>query len=118
MKTVEELYREVLASEALKKEFLALRPEEIEGFAAKYGCEAKLDEIRAFFEAKRNEPGELSDAEMNQVAGGKGVNRSEIAMSIFTAGIACGVQAIVSAASGDAGTDIKGDAMLCDMDLE
>ena len=114
MKTVEELYREVLASEALKKEFLALRPEEVEGFAVKYGCEAGLDEIRAFFEAKRNEPGELSDAEMNQVAGGKGASLAEGALSGFTFGIGCAVVAAISVADGKCGTDIEGDKMLCD----
>ena len=114
MKTVEELYREVLASEALKKEFLALRPEEIEGFAAKYGCEAKLDEIRAFFEAQKNKTGELSDDELDQVAGGKGVDTVEVVVSVFTVGIGCAEAALVSATGGKCGTDIEGSYMLCE----
>ena len=115
MKTIEELYREVLASEALKKEFLALRPEEVEGFAAKYGCEAKLNEIRAFFEAKKNDAGELTDAELDQVAGGKGASLAEGALSGFTFGIGCAVVAAISVADGKCGTDIEGDRMLCEL---
>ena len=114
MKNVEELYREVLASEALKKEFLALRPEEVEGIAAKYGCEAKPDEIKAFFEAKRNEPGELSDAELDQVAGGKGANPLEGFLSAVSLGIVCAMEVTISAINGEAGTAIEGDKMLCD----
>ena len=33
MKTLEEFYNEVMASEELKKEFCALKPDEVEGFA-------------------------------------------------------------------------------------
>ncbi|MGN0578512.1 MAG: hypothetical protein ACI4J4_07825 [Ruminiclostridium sp.] len=57
MKTIEELYNEVMVSEELKKEFLALKPEEVEGFTEKYGCKATLDE-------KSAASGELSDEEI------------------------------------------------------
>ena len=118
MKTVEELFHEVLASETLKKEFLALRPEEIEAFAARHGCEAKPDEILAFFEAKRNEPGELSDAELDQVAGGTGASPYEAIVSVLGFGFGCAAMAVVSAAMGDAGTDIdNAGGMLCQMDV-
>lgn len=71
MKTIEELYNEVTASEEMKKEFLSLKPQEVEGFAQKYGCKATLDEIKAYI-TKRNHTGdELSDDELSQVAGGK-----------------------------------------------
>ena len=43
MKTLEELYNEVMASDELKKEFCSLLPEEVEGFAEKHGCKATLD---------------------------------------------------------------------------
>ena len=72
MKTIEELYNEVMASEEMKKEFLALKPEEVEGFAEKYGCKATFDEIKAFLTEKSTASGELSDDELEQVAGGKG----------------------------------------------
>ena len=113
MKSIEELYNEVLANEELKKEFLALKPEEVEAFAAKYDCKASLDEIKTFFEAKKNQPGALSDEELNQIAGGKGADADEAVMSLISAGIFCLGQAVISAIYGDAGTAIEGDKMLC-----
>ena len=116
MKTIEELYNEVLASEELKKEFLSLKPEEVEGFAAKYGCKASLDEIKAFFEDKKNQTGALSDEELDQVAGGKGVHPAEVIGSVLTVGIGCAVVAVISAVDPDsnAGVNIEGDFMLCE----
>ena len=72
MKTIEELYNEVMASEEMKKEFLTLKPEEVEGFAEKHGCKATLDEIKTFLTEKSTASGELSDDELEQIAGGKG----------------------------------------------
>ena len=115
MKTVEELYKEVLASEELKKEFLALKPEEVEGFAAKYGCKAGLDEIKAFFEAKKNQGGVLSDDDLDQVAGGKGPDKMEAFCSIITVGIGCALGALDSWLESNVGTAIEGDRMLCDV---
>ena len=113
MKTVQELYNEVIASEELKKEFLALKPEEVQIFAAKHGCDATVDEIRSFLTENRTS-GELSDDELDQVAGGKGFNSYEALLSGLSVGIACAVSAAVSAVMGDSGTAIKGDAMLCE----
>ena len=113
MKTLEELYNEVLASEELKKEFLAVKPENVKDFAAKYGCEAGLDEIKTFFEAKKSQAGELSDADLDQVAGGKGADAMEAYLSVFSLGLGCLVRAIESTGS-NIGTDIEGDKMLCD----
>ena len=72
MKTLEELYNEVMASDELKKEFCSLKPEEVEGFAEKHGCKATLDEIKAFLTEKSNAEGEVSEEEVEQIAGGKG----------------------------------------------
>ncbi|MGN0596595.1 MAG: bacteriocin [Ruminiclostridium sp.] len=82
MKTLEELYNEVIASEDLKKEFLALKPEEVEGFAEKYGCKATFDEIKAYITEHIPDSGSLSDNELNQVTGGK---RPPMYHSIFCA---------------------------------
>ena len=72
MKTLQELYSEVMNSDALKTEFLALtEPEQILAFAEKNGCTATMDEIRSFFEEKSAAAGELSEEELAQVAGGK-----------------------------------------------
>ena len=114
MKTIEELYNEILANEELKKEFLTLKPEEVEGFAAKYGCKAGLDEIKAFLEAKKNQTGELSDEELDQIAGGKGASAGEAVLSLFTAGVGCIIAVVKSTETGNAGTAISEDKMLCD----
>ena len=113
MKTIEELYKEVLASEELKNEFLSLKPEEVEGFAAKYGCKASLEEIKAFFEAKKSQTGALSDEELDQIAGGKGASTTETFISIGMIGVGCAMLAFVSALGGSVGTAIEEDRMLC-----
>ena len=113
MKTIEELYREVLESEELKKEFLTIKPEEVEGFAAKHGCKAGLDEIKAFFEAKKNQTGTLSDEELDQIAGGKGVDGYEVVMSTLGFGVMCVAGVLISATIGHVGTAIEEDHMLC-----
>ena len=71
MKTLEELYKEVMANDELKKEFCSLLPEEVEGFAEKHGCKATLDEVKAFLIEKSKAEGEVSEEEVEQIAGGK-----------------------------------------------
>ena len=117
MKTLEELYNEVLASEELKKEFLSLKPEKVEDFAAKNGCKASLTEIKAFFEAKKNQTRELSDDELDQVAGGKRATGVEAFESFISAGLGCIFMVGISLATGNVGTAIEGGGMLCDSHL-
>ena len=113
MKTIEELYNEVISSEELKKEFISLKPEEVEGFAEKHGCKAALDEIKAFLTEKSKGSGELSDSEIEQVAGGKSATDEEADWSASTFRIGCLIDAIDSAINGNCGTAIKGEGMLC-----
>ena len=71
MKTLQELYNEVMNSDTLKTEFLALTtPEQVVAFAEKNGCPATLEEIKSFFEEQSAAAGELSDEKMAMVAGG------------------------------------------------
>ena len=71
MKTLQELYNEVMNSDALKTEFLSLTtPEQVVAFAEKNGCPATLEEIKSFFEEQSAAAGELSDEKMAMVAGG------------------------------------------------
>lgn len=88
MKTIEELYNEVVANEELKKEFITLKADEVEDFAKAHGCEATLDEIKDFFKS-RKESGELSDAELSQVSGGKSDVVDVALESIATLGLFC-----------------------------
>ena len=101
MKTLNELYTEVISSDALKAEFLALKtPEEIVAFAKKNGCDATLDDIKAFFEEKQKAAGELSEAELEQVAGGKNTTFAGVAtdaiLSVVSVGIGCAGRLIES----------------------
>ena len=115
MKTLNELYAEVTASDALKAEFLALKtPEDIVAFAKKNGCDVTLDDIKTFFEEKQKASGELSEEDLEQVAGGKGTNLAEIVLSVGAVGVGCALMVIISATTGKAGTAIEGDGMLCD----
>ena len=117
MKTLNELYTEVIASDALKAEFLALKtPEEIVAFAKKNGCDATLDDIKAFFEEKQKAAGELSEVALEQVAGGKSANFDEAMMSFLTLGTFCLMEAVKSATNGKIGTAIEGKGMLCAVD--
>ena len=89
MKTLNELYAEVMNSEEMKNEFLTLKtPEDVVAFAAKHGCTATQDEIKTFFEEKAQAVGELSEDDLAQVAGGK-KSAKEILFSIFACGGLC-----------------------------
>jgi hypothetical protein len=70
MKTMEELYKEVMASEELRKEFaeVAKTKEGAAEWLKKHGCNATPDEVMAFLKSKNE--GEISDAEVEAVAGG------------------------------------------------
>ena len=98
MKTLNELYTEVAASDALKNEFLALKTPE---------------DIVAFFEEKQKASGELSEEDLEQVAGGKSASWGEGIYSAVTGGWGCGFIAVISILTGQHGKDIVGDGMLC-----
>lgn len=112
MKTLEELYQEVMTNEEVKKEFCKLRPGDLENFCKKHGCDVSLGEARRFVAMKYEEN---TDKDFTQRAGGKGVNTKEALVSAFTAGIGC-VALVIGSLGNDklkVGTAIKGKAMLC-----
>ncbi len=85
MKKLEQLYEEIVGSEALKKDFAAVLAKQdktaLLGFCRENGCDASLEEVRAFLKEKMAEgviSSELTDAELEQVTGG-----SELAVGIF-----------------------------------
>ena len=116
MKTIEEFYNEVIANDELKKEFLLLKGEGVEEFATKHGCKATEDEIKDFLLEKKNSEGELSEEELDQIAGGKGLDVDELILSIISAGIGCATLALKSVVDGKCGTAIDDgvDRFLCD----
>ena len=85
MKKLEQLYEEIKASEALKKELAAVLAKQdkaaLLNFNRENGCDASIEEIRAFLKEKMAEgviSPELTDGELEQVSGG-----SELAVGIF-----------------------------------
>lgn len=68
MKTLEELYQEVLPSDELKNAFAeAMQKNSAEAFLKANGCEAAKEELKAFLLEKQNE---LTEEELDSVSGG------------------------------------------------
>ncbi len=69
--TVQELYDKVMASEELKKSFLeaAQDREKLEAWLKANGSEATVEQVGEFFKSRQGS-GELSDDELESVAGG------------------------------------------------
>ena len=71
MKTLQELYTEITASDDMKKAFTeAAKNNKVAEFAKEHGVETTLDEIRIFLEEKSRTDRELSKDELENAAGG------------------------------------------------
>ena len=104
MKTIQELYSEVLKSEELKKAFSeAVQNKTVEDFLKSHGCEASMEDVAAFLKEQQAKTGEVADNELADVSGG--CNGYEAIISAATVGLVCTYLAIDSAVS-DA--DMKG----------
>lgn len=100
MKTIQELYTEVMENAELKAAIIeAAKAEKLEAFLKEHGCEATADEVAEFLKAKTEEDAPLSMDELENSAGGKCNEQTggEVALSIFTGGIGCAIAATVSA---------------------
>ena len=61
MKTMQELYNEVMADKELKAQFVeAAKAGRQEEFLKEHGCDATAEEVSAFFDAKADEDASLS----------------------------------------------------------
>ena len=120
MKTIQELYSEIMESQELKAQFIeAAKAGKQEEFLKAHGCEATLEEVKAFLEAKAKEDAPLSLNELQNAAGGEcnAKTRSEVVDSIFSVGIACMIKAIESARSGKhLGQQSAGEGRICNND--
>ena len=105
MKTLQELYNEVIGSEELKKEFAeAAKDGKALDFIKTHGVDASADEIKAFFDGLVKKDKELSADELENAAGGtcNSATCNETLLSVFSVGIGCAVIAGISYAnSGD-----------------
>ena len=116
MKNIQEMYNEIMASQELKAQFIeAAKTGKQEEFLKAHGCEATLEEVQAFLEAKAKEDAPLSFDEMENAAGGDCNPRveQEAKLSVFTLGIGCATKAISSAIYGHVGARRKGQGNLC-----
>ena len=115
MKTLQELYNEVIKSEELKKEFLeAGKNGKAEEFIKAHGCDATMDEIKVFLEEQAKADKELSAEELENVAGGcNGIISDETVISIVSIGIACATTAVYSAITGHVGQETDSEGRLC-----
>ena len=116
MKSIQELYSEVMGSQELKEQFIeAAKAGKQEEFLKEHGCEATMEEVQAFLEAKQNEDAPLSVDELENAAGGT-CNQTTILegrASILSAGTACGIMAAVSAGIGRVGQEKDDEGRLC-----
>jgi len=123
MKTVQELYNEIMANDELKKAFAAAAQSEeaIVAFAKEHGVDTTLDEIKAFLKDRtQNENKELAPEEMENAAGGtcNAQTKSESRYSMLSLGTICAYIAIYSAASSGmhVGQQTDSDGRLCNYD--
>ena len=116
MKTLQELYNEVIKSEELKKEFLeAGKNGKAEEFIKAHGCDATMDEIKVFLEEQAKADKELSAEELENVAGGtcNDETRKEVGISILSGGIVCATKALESCFDGSNGQENENDGRIC-----
>ena len=89
MKTVQELYSEIIANGEQKEAFVeAMKANKFEDFLKAYDCEATEEEIKEFIETKAagDTPIELSEDELKQVAAGSGIHSE----TCYCTGNTCG----------------------------
>ena len=98
MKTIKELYKEVVANEGLKEEFKkACAENKVEEFLKQNGCDASLEDLKKFAQEER----ELSLDELDNAAGGMSQCGGDTLISIVSMGVGCAIFAIESAAGAD-----------------
>ena len=118
MKTLQELYNEVIASEELKKEYLeAAKNKNVMEFLKSHSCEATAEDFKTFVieQTKANADKELCADELENVAGGtcNDETRKEVGISIFSGGIVCATKALESCFDGSNGQENENDGRIC-----
>ena len=117
MKTIQELYSEIMASQELKAQFIeAAKAGKQEEFLKTHGCEATLQEDQAFLEAKQQADAPLSLDEMENAAGGVCAAGKGVATSAWALVVGCAVVALASAIGGHVGEKKEGENPMCTMD--
>lgn len=101
MKTIEELYKEILADKELKATCAeAIKANGLDEFLKAQGCDATAEDVRAFLESKK----EVSVDELDAASGGA-CESSDVIISVCGFGFGCGIIAAKSAIDPDSGVD-------------
>ena len=92
MKSLQELYVEIVENDNLKSEFIAAvsqGEQQTLDFVNSHGCDVTLEEMKAFADGMKSDvEGELSEEELQNVAGGLGKG-AHVAVSIVSVGVYC-----------------------------
>ena len=113
MKTLQELYGEIISSEELKAAFAeAAKKGKGVDFLKTQGVETTAEELAVFL---KSQTGELSDEGLDNVAGGGCIetNTPETASSVLIAGILCADLASGSSKDEKAGQQYKWEGRIC-----
>ena len=114
MKTLQELYKEIINNDEQKKAFMeAAKSGKALEFIKAHGCETTEEELRGFLTSRTEE---LSDEEMDNASGGgcNYVTDREAWRSVASLGFGCAIDAIDSAINGYVGQrDEECDGRLC-----
>ena len=116
MKTLQELFAEIMASDEMKKAFTeAAKEGKVLDYIRANGCEATMEEIQTYLKDKADR--ELSDEELDSAAGGtcNQTTASETVLSIFGFGVGCAIDAIISAEGGHLGQKNDDEGRICTM---
>lgn len=98
MKTIAELYQEIVNNEELKQKFAAMDINSLVEWVKAQGVDASLEELQSFIQSQTTGRNELNDNELDQVAGGKGLGQI-LGLSGRGNAIACNVARMASNAS-------------------
>ena len=117
MKTVQELFQEVMSDQELKvKAVEAAKAGRLEAFLREHDCGATLEEVSAFLKEKANGDMPLSAGELENAAGGE-CNHITIGEAVGSIGgvfgLMCAGQALRSLIKGHVGQQKEGEGRLC-----
>ena len=109
MSKMKELYEKVAADSELQAKFAEITKnaeaageeatkEKLTAFAKEAGYDVTIEELQAFFkELTESKEGELSDSELDHVAGGKTLSgKLNVGMSVLSLGIGCALLSLMS----------------------
>ena len=100
MKTLQELYTEVMASDEMKKEFIEAfkQKEATEAALKKYSCDASFEEFQAFMKEKQEDDEIVNEEDVKAIAGGTSKYEALVNVGVSVASLlfGCGGKVLAS----------------------